>query len=333
MTVRTSSGSWVLPQARTSHKETPGRSTFSGHPTMGSSPQGSTLVTGLTASVCWFAVTTRGSRPEEFGHPIRPLSIAILLNGDLMKTSILILAFIACGVCLNVSAQTGPNVDAVGQWLRDLTQEGVARQQEELLQGTFSAEGAYVVQSIADLDAPPIVMAHFRSEVVSRNAGVMTVAAGTIPSVAALVAQTPVRVLSDVVLRERLPVPPVSIDGTPLRAARLINTNWSGTRTGISATGLSRIYQLEGGSFIEFSEDSYRLGTGKILQFKEALNATVGDTPAMAHMERSVDGRGMAALSWVTPEKSFQLRLVTDDGASIEKDAALLMQIAEGIDR
>lgn len=333
MTVRPSFGSWALPQARTSHKETSDRSMFSGQPTMDSSPPGFTPVTGLTASACWFAVTTRGLRPEEFGHPIQPLLIAILLNGDLMKISILILAVMSCGACPEVSAQAGPNVDAVGQWLRDLTEEGVARQQEALLHDAPSAEGAYVVQSIADLDAPPIVKTHFQDEAVARYTGVMTVAMGTIPSVAALMAQTPVRVLSDQILRERLPVPPAGIAGTPLRAARLVNTDWWGTRSGINATGLSRIYLLEGTGFIEFSEDSYRLGAGKIIQFKEALNATVGDTPAMSHMERSVDGRGMAVLSWVTPEKSFQLRLVTDDGASIEKGAELLMQIAEGIDR
>lgn len=189
------------------------------------------------------------------------------------------------------------------------------------------------MQSIADLDAPSTVKTHLQKEIIAQHAGVMTVATGTIPSVATLMAQTPVRVLSDDVLRERLPVPPAGIDGTPLRAARLVNTDWSGTRSGINATGVSRIYLLEGTGFIEFSEDSYRLGAGKIIQFKEALNATVGDTPAMSHMERSVDGRGMATLSWVTPEKSFQLRLVTDDGASVEKGAELLMQIAEDLDR
>lgn len=257
-------------------------------------------------------------------------ALPILAPTASAENSILVLA---CGACPKVSAQAAPNVEAMGQWLRDLTEEGVARQQEALLQDAPSAEGAYVVQSIAELDAPPIVKTHFQDEAVARYAGVMTVAMGTIPSVAALMAQTPVRVLSDQMLRERLPVPPAGIAGTPLRAARLVNTDWWGTRSGINATGLSRIYLLEGTGFIEFSEDSYRLGAGNIIQFKEALNTTVGDTPAMSHMERSVDGRGMAALSWVTPEKSFQLRLVTDDGASIEKGAELLMQIAEGIDR
>lgn len=257
-------------------------------------------------------------------------ALPILASTASAEDSTLVLA---CGACPKVSAQAGPNVDAVGQWLRDLTEEGVARQQDALLHDAPSAEGAYVVHSIADLDAPPIVKTHFQDEAVARYTGVMTVAMGTIPSVAALMAQTPVRVLSDQILRERLPVPPAGIAGTPLRAARLVNTDWWGTRSGINATGLSRIYLLEGTGFIEFSEDSYRLGAGKIIQFKEALNATVGDTPAMSHMERSVDGRGMAVLSWVTPEKSFQLRLVTDDGASIEKGAELLMQIAEGIDR
>ena len=232
-----------------------------------------------------------------------------------------------------VSAQERSNVDAVGQWLRQLTNEAVARQQEALLQDAPIAEGDYVVKSIADLDAPPTVKTHFQNEVIAQHAGAKTMATGTIPSVAALIAQTPVRVLSDDVLRERLPVPPAGIDETPLRAARLVNTDWSGTRNGVNATGLSRIFLLEGIGFIEFSEDSYRLGAGRILQFKEALNATVGNTPAMSHMERSVDGRGMASLSWVTPEKSFQLRLVTDDGASVEKGAELLMQIAEGLDK
>lgn len=228
-------------------------------------------------------------------------------------------------------AETDAETEAVGAWLRQLTLKGAARQNEMLRQGSTRNEASYVVQSIADLDAPAAVKARFQRQAAAHNAGVKRIAAGAIPSVASLLAQTPDRVLPDAVLRERLPVRPARTDGTPLVHARLINTNWSGTRMGINATGLSRIYLMEGVGIIEFTEDSYRQGTGQIIQFEEALNATVGTTPAMATMEQSADGRGRADLSWVTPTMSYTLKLVTDNGAALEEAAVTLMQIAEGI--
>lgn len=257
--------------------------------------------------------------PLQAAAIIKPLSLILLL---LATTH-------------GVGATDSPEDEkAFTEWFKEISARGSQEAFDKIATGEAPAPGVYRVLSINDLDAPEAVKNHFRSGIAKRRAGVMVVPVGRISSASKLLAMTPTRVLPDAELRKRLPAPPSDVARTPLRSAKLINTNWCGTRTGIKSTGLQRIFLLETVGLIDFCEDSYRESKGaRIEVFKEELNATVGDTPAMAHMERSVDGRGMAALSWVTPEKSFQLRLVTDDGASIEKGAALLMQIAEGIDR
>lgn len=218
-------------------------------------------------------------------------------------------------------------------WFNEFAQRNAAEAMARNAAAGGPGPGTYTVTSIDELEAPDAVKNYFRRGAERRRAGTLVVPAGSIPSVSSLILRTPRRVLSDAQLVSRLPVPPSDISATPLHDAKLINTSWCGTRSGLKATGVSRIYVLSARrGIVEFCEESYRASLGaKIQVFKEELNATVGGTPATAFAERSADGRGRATLYWVTAEKSYELTAHTDDGATVEQAAAVLMRIAEGL--
>lgn len=186
--------------------------------------------------------------------------------------------------------------------------------------------------SIEEIAAPPEVKAALLRNIQLKASGPQMVPTGDLPSVASYLGRTSHSLLAEDVIRNRLLVAPSTISKTPLRDARLLSSSWAGTSIGGKFTGLSRIFVLQGTGLVEFNEVDYQSGSATVTQIAEALNDSVAGTPATSFMQRSKDGRGMASLTWRTPSKSYELRLFSDEGESVEKHLRLLRKIAEGVE-
>lgn len=165
----------------------------------------------------------------------------------------------------------------------------------------------------------------------ARGGGVQTVAAGKIPSTAAVIAElSPVR-RSNSELERNLSYAPADLSKTPLAAAELLSTEPTGTIGGADSTGVARFFRVPNWGVVQFSEDDYLASKTRIKLIRETLNVDVNGTPARSYSVRSEDGKGLAELRWVTPTRSYGLTLISDDGSRIEAAEMMLMQIAKGI--
>lgn len=227
------------------------------------------------------------------------------------------------------SSSTSPEpVDAVGQWLNDRVMRAA---EMDAFHGAARGleEGVYRLIPLAELDAPEPVKQHFREQIQRSRSGVVRVPEGSIPSQQALLKALPKTQRSDATLRQRLPNPPSTLQGTLLGAAEMIGMEPTGAMDGLKSSGLSRFYRVGDIGIVEFNEENFRVPGGVIEAFVEAQNASVNGTPAQLEMTVDGQGRGHVVLVWAGKDKLYTLIATGDD--NVQRKAEILKGIAASI--
>jgi len=239
-----------------------------------------------------------------------------------MRLLLLCGAFVAIAVKAHTPA---PDEDAgaVGQWLQQRAMQAAAL-------ASTSPVGSYRVVQLADLDAPEEVKQQLRADI-GRSNGVMQVAEGDIPTQAEMLAALPRTQRSASELRQRLPQPPSTLEGSLLGPAELIGMEPSGRLDGGTSSGLSRFYRLQGVGIVEFSENNFLAAGMQIEVIAEAQNTEVNSRPA--HLGKVVDGAGRTRveLAWTGNSKTYSLIATGESGSDVERNARVLHDIAAAI--
>jgi len=240
--------------------------------------------------------------------------------------------FFALSLAMSMSAQASqdePVPNAVGNWLHQRAMQ--AAMQEASPMGRSSASvGSYQMVKLADLDAPEEVKQQLRVDI-ERSNGVMQVAAGNIPTQAAMLAALPRTHRSASKLRQRLAQPPSTLEGSLLGPAELIGMEPSGRLDGGTSSCLSRFYRLEGVGIVEFSENNFVAAGMQIEVIAEAQNTRVNGAPA--YIGKTVDGAGRTRveLTWTGGSKTYSLIATGEKGSDVERNARVLHDIAAAI--
>ncbi len=238
----------------------------------------------------------------------------------------LALPVLIAGALLSPSSHAAQDdVDAVGQWLSNRVMQS-ALQDSRSPSRSSESEGTYRVIPLSELDAPEEVKQHFRAEVARSRAGVKRVVKGEIPSQAEMMASLPKVIRSNAELRGRLPSPPTNLEGSLLGVAELIGMEPSGALDGLSSSGLTRFYRLDGIGIVEFNEDNFRVPGTAIEVIAELQNAKVNHAPAQLERLSDEQGRSRASLVWAGESKFYTL-IVTGEG-DVQRKAEALQQIA-----
>ena len=177
-------------------------------------------------------------------------------------------------------------------------------------------EGVYRLIPLAELDAPEPVKDYFREQIRRSRSGVEKVARGSIPSLEALFNAVPKTQRSDAILRQRLPNPPSTLQGTLLAAAEVIGMEPTGAIDGVKSSGLSRFFRLGGIGIVEFNEENFRVPGGVIEAFVEAQNTHINGAPGQIEMTADDQGRSQAVLSWAGNDKLYRLTATGDGDVS-----------------
>jgi len=206
-------------------------------------------------------------------------------------------------------------VDALGQWLNERVMRAAER---DAVHGAAREpeDGVYRLIPLAELDAPEAVKQHFREQIKRSNAGVIQVERGSIPSEQRLLWSLPRTRRSDAVLRQRLPNPPSTLQGTPLAAAEFIGMEPTGAISGVKSSGLSRFYRVARIGIVEFNEENFRVPGTVIEAFVEAQNTHINGTPGQIEMTADDQGRSQAVLSWAGNDKLYRLTATGDGDVS-----------------
>lgn len=213
----------------------------------------------------------------------------------------------------SASPPTEP-VDAVGQWLNDRVMR--AAELDSAVGARGLDEGVYRLIPLAELDAPEPVKDYFREQIRRSRSGVEKVARGSIPSLEALFNAVPKTQRSDAILRQRLPNPPSTLQGTLLAAAEVIGMEPTGAIDGVKSSGLSRFFRLGGIGIVEFNEENFRVPGGVIEAFVEAQNTHINGAPGQIEMTADDQGRSQAVLSWAGNDKLYRLTATGDGDVS-----------------
>ena len=239
------------------------------------------------------------------------------------------LPVLIAGALLSPSSHAAPDdVDAVGQWLSNRAMQS-ALQDSGPDSRSSESEGTYRVIPLSELNAPEEVKQHFRAEMARSRAGVKRVAKGEIPSQAEMVASLPNVVRSNAELRSRLPSPPTDLQGSLLGAAELIGMEPSGALDGLSSSGLTRFFKLDGVGIVEFNEDNFRTPGTTIEVIAELQNAKVNHAPAQLERVSDGQGRSRASLVWAGESKFYTL-IATGEG-DVQRKAEVLQEIAAAV--
>lgn len=205
--------------------------------------------------------------------------------------------------CANVQQQS---LDPVGKWLSDRAMSA-ALADDRLTARPGGKEGAYRIVPIEDLDAPDEVKTRLRNEASSSKGAVIRVPTGTIPSEAELLATLPVAQRSSAVLRQRLPNPPTTLQGTLLANAEVIGMEPSGALDGVRSSGLTRYFRVKGLGIVALNEENFRASGMVIEVFAESVNAMINGSPAQIELQEDGHGRARATLAWALDGKAFSL--------------------------
>jgi hypothetical protein len=223
------------------------------------------------------------------------------------------------------AASASDALDPVGQWLSERTMQA-AQEDAENGARSHTLMGSYRVVTLDELDAPSDVKEQLRKQILRNRNGVLRVPNGSIPTESELIASLPKARRSNSELRQRLALPPSTLDHTVLGAAESIGMEPSGSIDGIRSSGLTRFYRVEGLGIVEFSEDSYRVPGSSLEVIAEAQNTAVNGVPASVEMNEDAQGRSRVSLAWRGEEKAYSL-IAIGSGDAQEK-VSYLREIA-----
>ena len=215
------------------------------------------------------------------------------------------------------------------------TDEAAAGRVIRYVQGHKPGPGSLEVFSLSDYPAPPAVKQRMAEGFRQRSAGPTLVAGDQVPDQRAILAglgsepATPGDAAHSV--RSVSASPWSDLSRTVLMKGVLLSTRPAGVISARGSSGLSRTFQLEDGSLLEFSEDDYVAAGTRIRLVKEAFNTEVNGTPGVLSSARTEDGRGRSMLHWVTSTRSYRLVRVAQKGFEASESEALLINIAERI--
>lgn len=250
-----------------------------------------------------------------------------------MKSS-LITAIVAA-ISFNCAAQPPPLSSSATDPAIEAWSQARAKQLIEQSKAQKAREEApqyLTITSLSDYPAPPAVKDNIITGIRARERGVLDSPENSIPSTSTIVANLSPAIKTESELRQLLSYTPVNISRTALKDAKLIGTNATGKITSDGATGLVRTFDVPHRGLVILSEDDYLASQTRLTIIRETLNETVNGTPARSYAARSKDGRGKAEVRWVTPQKSYWLTLITDDGSRIEEAESYLLDIARRIE-
>ncbi len=207
------------------------------------------------------------------------------------------------------------------------------------LEGKNPAPGSLEVFSLNDYPAPAAIKEKIASGIRARSAGATIVAAEKIPDQSSILKELNSMSAAAGNATQKnfnLKIPPglqADLSSTLLTGGKLLSTQPAGVLNKSGASGVSRVFQLQDGSIVELSEDDYVLGGTKLKLVRETFNTTVNGTPGTISSIRSIEGKGMSTLHWVTPSRSYRLVRVAQRNFDASRSEAMLTKIAASLPR
>ena len=103
----------------------------------------------------------------------------------------------------------------------------------------------------------------------------------------------------------------------------------SGALDGLTSTGLTRFYRVNGLGIVEFNEHNFRAPGSKVEVIAEFQNIRVNGAPAQLEQVFDDRGRSRATLEWAGESKAYSLIAIGE--GDVEQKAIVLQQIAAGV--
>ena len=125
-----------------------------------------------------------------------------------------------------------------------------------------------------------------------------------------------------------LAISPASLSGTDLETAKLLGASTAGAYKKEGWTGLVRVFVAPGLGPVVLEEFDFVAGGGGLVMIKEAVNEDINGYPAILRMKKSLSGKSVTELTWVSDRKIFTMRA---NPAVNGKKADELVKIAKGI--
>lgn len=115
-----------------------------------------------------------------------------------------------------------------------------------------------------------------------------------------------------------LSVEPSNLEGTPFFDKKVVSRQVSGAYNNGKWSTLSRVYEFDNLSLVEFSEDDYVSGHGKVVFAEDSINENINGSPAIFQVEVSPSGKAVTSLVWATDSKYY--KLIMEKNASSNED-------------
>lgn len=105
-----------------------------------------------------------------------------------------------------------------------------------------------------------------------------------------------------------LAISPASLSGTDLEKAKLLGASTAGAYRNEGWTGLVRVFVAPGLGPVVLEEYDFVAGGGGLVMIKEAVNENINGYPAVLRVKKSLSGKSVAELTWVSDRKIFTMR-------------------------
>ena len=141
--------------------------------------------------------------------------------------------------------------------------------------------------------------------------------------------ETPRRSLESI--RPQLRYEPISVAGTVLEKAELVEASTAGGLRDGRWTGVTRAWEVPGLGYVQLDESEYRESGGSITVVKEWLNAEVNGSPASIQTKRERRGKALVSLGWITDSTTYRLDLQPRDPAAVKANETALLDLARSL--
>ena len=129
----------------------------------------------------------------------------------------------------------------------------------------------------------------------------------------------------------RLRYVPISLSGTRLESATMIEATTAGGVMDGKWTGVTRSWEVVGLGFVQLDESEYRETGGSITLVKEWVNSDVHGHPATVKTKRSADGTTLVTVGWVTDRTVYRLDLQPLDDKANQANQQALLDLARSL--
>jgi len=132
-------------------------------------------------------------------------------------------------------------------------------------------------------------------------------------------------------IRPQLRYEPISVQGTILEKAPLVDvTTAGGVRDGLW-TGVTRAWEVPGLGYVQLDESEYRETGGSITVVEEWLNTEVNGSPASIQAKKERRGKALVSLGWITDSTTYRLDLQPRDPVAVKANEESLLALARSL--